>query len=593
MPKPAANTPKLPTKPTIDTRAMRTNKPADRRRRRRFACTVTGALAFLVLLPTTAQAEFWSVYESEQSNTKAAQRIVDRMSEEELVGQVLMLGYPDSVPDDEFVEWIRNAGIGGIKIFGWNGRDLLAMSEGIATMQSAAYNSRLRVPLLVATDQEGGWVRHVKGQTSRTPGNLALGASGLALDAYRNGRLIGSELMILGINMNFAPTVDIYVHPEADIVGPRAFSDDPLQTGFLASAFYRGQEEAGVISTAKHFPGHGNTDKDSHGTLPIINDDMSTIWERDLLPYRMLVPEGLPAVMIGHLGYPEILGEGTPSTLSPVFVEQVLRDRIEFDGVIITDDMIMYGARRTGESVSEACETALRVGNDIVLVSGPPELQREIYDYLVSVAESDADFRTKLEEAARRVLTVKYRYFGTKNPGDLLPESSSLIEKLEKNYDQSAILDLACRSVTVIREPRVPLKDDSDSDDVLLLGQYTAFFREGKRRYPNAQTYLFSYLSLPENERRDIAALARDAETIVLCLANEISLDVLTSLESYADRITVFSVLTPVYLRYAPWVKSAIATYATTEESFRAGFAVLAGDFQPEGRLPVPGLLGN
>ncbi len=539
-----------------------------------------------------AGADFWEIAESDLSNGAAARKIVSEMTVEELAGQVLMLGYQGSRPDDEFLSWMKENAVGGIKVFGWNGRDLIAMAEGIAFMQAELYESRSGIPLIVATDQEGGWVRHVKGETSITPGNLALGASGLAVDAYRNGVLIGTELRLLGINMNFAPTVDIYVHPEADVIGPRSFSGDPADAGFLASAFYRGQERVGVISTAKHFPGHGNTDEDSHGTLPRIYDDMRTIWERDLLPYRMLVPEGLPAIMTGHLGFPLILGEGIPSTLSPVFIDSILRGRMGFDGVVITDDMIMYGARRPGESVAEACRTALAVGNDIVLVSGPPSLQKQIHTHIVNSAVKDDDFLSGLRESVRRIVSLKLRYFRYGGIEDLLPDSTTLVEKLRENDTDPTIIDLAGRSVTVLADRDIPFSGAVD-ESILLLGQYTAFIREGKRRYPNAESYLFSYEDVSSRELDEIRRIATDAERIVLCLANYEALEVLQSLEDFANRITVFSVLTPVFLRDTPWADSVIATYSTSVESFRAGFAVLSGDFEPEGTLPIPRLLGG
>ena len=107
-------------------------------------------------------------------------------------------------------------------------------------MQDAAAKTNLKIPLFVATDQEGGWVRHVKGETSITPGNIAIGASGIALDAYRSALVIGTELRILGINMNFAPNVDLYINPDAHVVGPRAFSSDPVDTAFFSLAFFLG-----------------------------------------------------------------------------------------------------------------------------------------------------------------------------------------------------------------------------------------------------------------------------------------------------------------------------------------------------------------
>jgi len=213
-------------------------------------------LGFLLSIPALLchpTPDFWSDTPADTlSETLAA-----GMSDSELVGQLLLLGYMGTDPSPEFLEWIGTYGIGGIKIFGWNAESLYGLAAAISTMQRRSQTTRLKIPLLVATDQEGGWVRHVKAETSITPGNLALGASGIPEDSYRTGYYIGMELRHLGINMNFAPTVDVYISHKADVVGPRAFSSDPVLTSVLAVAYFRGMREAGIICTAKHLHRHG------------------------------------------------------------------------------------------------------------------------------------------------------------------------------------------------------------------------------------------------------------------------------------------------------------------------------------------------
>ncbi|MCK4517042.1 MAG: glycoside hydrolase family 3 protein, partial [Spirochaetaceae bacterium] len=245
------------------------------------------------------------------------------MPDEDIIGQTFMVGWVGQAPSPEVIEWIVERNLGGVKIFGWNGADLVALAGAIGTMQELAGNHRFSIPLLTATDQEGGWVRHIKGNddlsTTITPGNMAIGATDLPYDAYRSAYYIGLELRALGVNMNFAPTVDVYVNPDAHVIGPRAFSNDPVLTGLLGVAYFHGLEETRVISTAKHFPGHGNASGDSHGMLPVIEDSFDVLWERDLLPYRFLVSEGLPAVLSGHLSFPNVTGDGRPASLSPYF----------------------------------------------------------------------------------------------------------------------------------------------------------------------------------------------------------------------------------------------------------------------------------
>lgn len=519
---------------------------------------------------------FWTA-----SSDAAAE--IEAMTDEELVGQVLMLGYLGSEPTREFLGWIADWNIGGVKVFGWNTGNLQILSRGIGEMQRAALSKRSDIPLFIATDQEGGWVRHVKGDTSVTAGNLAIGASGLAYDAYQTGLLIGEELRILGINMNFAPTVDVYTNPQADVIGPRSFSADPLETAFLSVAYYRGLETAGVISTAKHFPGHGNADQDSHGTLPVIEDGYDTIWESDLLPYRFLIKEGLPAIMSGHLNFPRITGDGEPASLSPGILQDILRERLEFGGIVITDDMLMYGVRQGNRTVPEACEAALRAGNDMILVSRPPGIQIEVRDHLLEVISRDPDFKHIVQERVDRILRIKRRYLLAGGKDALFPDPEKAVQSLPNEEGKSYLLDLAFRSATLVKDDGIPV---DPSESVLLVGDYDEFISEGLERFAAAEGYSLDSRSNAEAMR--ILEAAEMFDRIIFCLSNESGLRVLSALEPIRDKLAVLSVLTPVYLRSVPWVSTAVAVYGTGIESFKAGISALAGDFHPTGRLPIP-----
>ncbi|HUZ17522.1 MAG TPA: glycoside hydrolase family 3 protein, partial [Spirochaetia bacterium] len=287
--------------------------------------------SFLAAAPAArADVNFYSRF----PDNVLADRLVASMSDEELLGQIFLLGYSGFTVTPELLAWIRDHGLGAVKIFGWNANNLSELTASISTMQRAAHGNRLQIPLIIATDQEGGWVRHIRGDTSITPGNMAIGATDLPEDAHRTGYYIGTELKALGINMDFAPTVDVYSNPHADVIGSRSFGSDPVRTGLLSVAFFRGLKQVGIISTAKHYPGHGAAGSDSHLTLPVIPASLNLLWDRDLVPYRFLIKEGIPAIMAGHLAYPQITGKVWPATLSRYFETQLLRERLGFQGLI-------------------------------------------------------------------------------------------------------------------------------------------------------------------------------------------------------------------------------------------------------------------
>jgi beta-N-acetylhexosaminidase len=507
--------------------------------------------------------------------------IVSAMSDEEALAQTFMLGWIGTAPSPLILDWIRQRRVGGVKVFGWNTDDTLALARSIGEMQNTALadsvDNGFHIPLLVATDQEGGWIRHVKGLTSETPGNMAIGASGRPADAYWSGYYIGRELAALGINMNFAPDVDVYTNRDSVIIGPRSFGADPTAVAVLATAFVKGQSAAGIIATAKHYPGHGDTRLDSHGILPRIDAPFETLWERELLPYRFLAQNGLPAVMSGHLAFPKTEAGDGAASLSPWFLGEVLRQRIGFDGVVITDDLMMIGALSGAGSLAQAAKQALMAGNDILMFSSTPLLNASVWTTLLTAMKNETTFQARVRDAAQRVLALKLRYLRGENAVLPVPDTERIKERVPDTEGAAFFLDLAARSVTLVKG-ELPLSPSS-AGRVLLVGEYGEFLRAGRRAYPNALTCRYKAMS---------SSLIRVSDTIIFCLADADGLPYLQSLRASGKRVIVFSVLSPVYLDAVSWVDGAIAVYSYASVSFTAGFSALLGHIPAEGRLPFP-----
>lgn len=548
---------------------------------------LTAILIFFSLtfsLTWADQVNFWSDLPPDE----LADSLIRQMTPEQLLGQVMMLGYwGDDEPSPEIMDWISEKHIGGVKVFGWNARNLKNLAGQIRTMQREAAKDPLQIPLFVATDQEGGWVRHVKGETSITPGNLAIGAAGLKADAYYSGYYIAQELHALGINMNFAPTVDIYTSPEANVIGPRAFSADPVRTAELGVAFYHGMEKAGVIATAKHFPGHGAASEDSHGTLPAIDVTFDELWEREMIPYRFLIRENIPAIMSGHLSFPNIIDPDEPTSTSPFFLTEVLRNRMGFEGVVVTDDLRMHGARQNQTS-AESALLALKAGNDIILSSPPHSVHQEALDLMTLTWNEDPEFQERIRQAVKRILLIKIRYLKGDNPVPLYPDPETVLDHMNTEENRNFTSNLAARSVTLIHEGVFPPRGNPK---ILLAGPYRLFLEEGERRFPDADQYYFSYspgYAKLREQKQILVEKAKDYDLIIFCLANYKGYEMLRELEDSGKQVIVLSVLTPVYLLNTPWVDGAVAVYGTGFESFRSGFAALSGDFFPEGVLDIP-----
>ncbi|MDC7238995.1 MAG: glycoside hydrolase family 3 protein [Spirochaetales bacterium] len=523
---------------------------------------------------------------SDLPDDELAHALVEDMTDEELVGQILMFGYQGATPSADTMAWITGKNVGSIKIFGWNANDLSVMADTIGKMQDGALASRHQIPLIIATDQEGGWVRHVRGESSITPGNLALGASGIPYDSYMTGYYIAQELHRLGINMNFAPTVDVFLNPLAEVIGPRAFSQDPVQTGVLGTAFYKGMEEMAVITTAKHYPGHGNADEDSHGTLPVIPSDLAFLKSHDLVPYKMMIQEGLPTIMVGHLAFPEITGNLKPSSLCPIFLKEILRDELGFEGLVITDDLVMSGARYENLSLPEICEEAVRAGSDLLLVSRSQSTHERIWDHLIKTINTDEDFREDVKIAAERVLFTKLDYLKRDGHVPFHPDPEGISRDIPSDEAKEFFFAQAVRSATTIKQNAFPLPAGST---VLAAGLYadfrnagSSFFEGSTIRIPNSFDSLEKW-QIIDSLKEQAAAY----DYVVFGLSRKQDLRILSELEELEDKLIVISSLSPIYLNDIPWVKDAIAVYGTGLESYQAGMAAIRGDYVPGGRLPI------
>jgi beta-N-acetylhexosaminidase len=516
--------------------------------------------------------------------SELAAAIENAMTDEQALAQVFMLGWVGEEPSPLIMDWIRQRNIGGVKIFGWNTSDTRKLAETVGALQGASLNGAFNIPLLVATDQEGGWIRHIKGNTSETPGNMAIGASGYPRDAYLSGYYIGKELALLGVNMNFAPTVDLFTNRDSMLIGPRAFGSDPVRAGILGAAFVKGQLAAGVIPTAKHYPGHGDTDLDSHGTLPKIEISFNTLWERELVPYRMLSAEGLPAVMSGHLAFPLTQSGTAPASLSSWFLRDVLRDRIGFKGVVITDDLMMVGATSFTGSLARTAKQALIAGNDIIMFSSTPLLYDPVWTYLINSMREEKDFRQYVRASACRILELKLTYMRGNSKVPYIPDLKKIEKGLNDPEGTAYFLNLAARSVTIVK----PVPSDSvfpitkeNAGRVLLAGRFPEFISYGRAAFPNAAVFRSA-----SAEPDDIVYYARNADTIIFCLSDSYDLRLLRNLQQLNKKVIVLSVLNPVFLESVQWVTGAVAVYSYAPESFAAGFSAITGKIPAQGVLP-------
>lgn len=527
--------------------------------------------------------DFWSDYPSDV----LARAIVERMTDSELYSQILMFGWAGAEPSELLYQWV-DRGLGSVKVFGWNTDDIYLVAKSISSLQKRSSNNRFNIPLFVATDQEGGWVRHVKGDTLITPGNMAIGASGYPYDSWYSAYYISKEIKALGINLNFAPTVDLYTNHDSQIIGSRSFGEDPEKSGILGAAFSAGSIAAGVIPTVKHFPGHGDTSVDSHGKLPVIDIDYETFKNRELIPFLYLIKEGVPAVMSGHLSFPNIDKSGAPASLSKYFLTDILRNQLNYDGLIITDDMMMVGATAYAGSLSNAFKMAIAAGNDIILSSTTARLNESLWYKNLDLMATDSSFKEAIKQSAYRVIKTKLDYFKGGNAAPLYPNPDTIDQFVPDKEGEKFFLEQACRSISVYKGESVPLKL-AENERVLFVGSLFSFFGESKKRYPNGGEFRFSHETGP-NETQwvidNLPGVAKNFDTIVICVSSDRHEKIANSLKALNKKVIVLSLVHPSTIKSLSWVDTILMGYSASEYTLKALLGVLSGEFEPIGTVP-------
>ena len=534
--------------------------------------------------------DFWTDLPDE----KLAAELTERMSDEELLAQILMFGWAGAEPSDLLNSWVTQRGLGSVKVFGWNTDNIQKVAKSVRQLQQEAAERPFKIPLFVATDQEGGWIRHVKGETSDTPGNMAIGASGYPIDAYYSGFYINREIRALGINMNFAPTVDLYSNLDSSVIGPRSFGSGAVNAGILGEAFAKGSIDAGVIPTAKHFPGHGDTSLDSHGRLPQIEIDEKTLNNRELIPFKYLIKANIPAIMSGHLSFPQIESDGTPASLSKLMLTDILRGQLNYQGLIITDDMMMNGATLFAGSFAKAVTMAIEAGNDIIISSTTANLYDNLWVNNINRMENNVEFKARVQDAAYRVILAKLKYFKSENHAPLYPDENTIYEHIPDKEGQKFFLDQACRSISVYKKgsafPFVP----QAGEKVLVAGPFLSLYNEARRCYPEISTFHFSYELRRDESNFDewnaarLTQVADGYDTILIVVYDKHTANIAKRLRYMDKKVIILSIMSPVHiLKDFEWADTILCGYSYSNYSFAALLSALKCEFVPQVKIPL------
>lgn len=521
-------------------------------------------------------------------NQKAMTHWVDSVfktltTEEQLAQLIMPIVYPSQDTQDIKREEQR------FSKFKWGG---ILYQKGLMAHQ-LIMNKRLQqansIPLLIALDGEWGLYMRLK-DAPRFPRNLGLGLAGDAQMLYEYGREIARECRLMGIHVNFAPTVDVNINPLNPVIGSRSFGSTPSVVSQLSEAYALGLEDGGVLSVAKHFPGHGDTSEDSHKTLPIVQATRKRLELVELPPFKHYINSGLGGIMTAHLRVPALENRSIPSSLSPNVCTDLLKKDLGFQGLIFTDGLEMEGVQT--QSLGDIGVAALLAGNDILLGPASPEAQ---LNNLV-LAYWDGRLPAKLiEEKVRKVLAYKYRLIISERPSTATAET---INKLiwtssAKNLQQKLWMNSL---YTIYKVPEAQALLNSNKIQRIAVLDY------GKSGFVVTQTpitgnngQIINFLDLPSLQQsyKDYDLIVINSYTTqrlpetIMAIANK--------------RPTILNLYTtPFKFKGADWIRSFLLVQLTMEataEARRATLGKLLGgtifndDFSPNSTTATSGEL--
>ncbi|MFG2137241.1 glycoside hydrolase family 3 protein [Streptomyces sp. NPDC048650] len=542
-------------------------------------------------------------------------RLISRMSPEEKVGQLFVMrvyGHSATDPDPADVaanqkeigvanaaELIAEYHVGGIIYFGWahNTREPHQIADLSNGIQRAGAAQRVPVPLLISTDQEHGIVARIGAPATLFPGAMALGAAGSRDDARTAARIAGQELYAMGIRQDYAPDADVNVNAANPVIGMRSFGADPQAVAQMVAAEVQGYQGAGVAACAKHFPGHGDTDTDSHVGLPYIHHTAEQWEQLDAPPFRAAIAAGIDSIMTAHIVVPAFDAGEDPATLSRPILTGILRERLGYEGVVVTDSLGMEGVRvKYGDA--RAPVLALKAGVDQLL--NPPDISVAHAAVLKALREgelAERDINNKL----LRILLLKDRRglftdpYTTHQAVDRVVGVRRHLETADRIADRTTTLlrnDGGVLPLSRRRERTVLVVGVDAAAPTGTGGPPTTVLANALGELGFTATALSTGLTPTQTLIDQAVTALRERDAVVVATYN-VTADspqrqLVTALLDTGKPVVQLAVRNPYDLAHLEGVKAGLASYSWTDVELRAAARVIAGRRKPAGHLPVP-----
>lgn len=340
-----------------------------------------------------------------QQEQQAIKEVISSMSLDEKIGQMILAGISGTTVDTNTRNLVNQYHVGGI-IFYKNNFETANQTIQLVNQIKAENSSNL--PLFLSVDQEGGRVTRLPGGLINFPPNKRIGEVNNPTFSYKIGTLLGRELREFGLNLDFAPVLDINSNPNNPVIGDRSFGNNPEIVSKLGIQTMKGIQSQNVIPTIKHFPGHGDTSVDSHLELPIVNKSLKELEKLELIPFKQAINHGADVVMVAHILLPK-LDKNNPASMSKVMITNILRKQLGFEGVIITDDMTME-AITDHFAIDESAVESVKSGSDIILVEHDYKHVVKIISALKNAVQKGEISGQRIDESVERIIKLKRKY---------------------------------------------------------------------------------------------------------------------------------------------------------------------------------------
>lgn len=514
-------------------------------------------------------------------------KIIASMTLEEKVAQLLIIGFGGTETTPHIEQWVRDRGVGGVALFS---RNIVNFEQTARFTRQLHGLTKGKIPLFVSLDQEGGNVVRVKDGALILPGNMALGATRSTTLAYVAGQALAVDLRRLGFNMNLAPVLDVNSNPKNPVIGIRSYGEKPELVASLGSWYVRGQQEMGVVAVAKHFPGHGDTHSDSHFSMPAIDADLERLEKIELEPFRQAMKAGLDAVMTAHIALPKIAEEpNLPATLSTFILTTILREKLGFDGIVVTDGLEMQGIVERYGSGRAAVE-ALKAGADMPMILWTTKKKEEVFDSILASVRSGELTEKRIDQSVRRILKVKAKRGMFRR--EIASMETILAEGNDNVLHDQVATRIAREAVTLVRNhgDTFPLRRVRYRK-VVVVAPPGAFARTlAKESFVEVVTtpYIPSRARRASDAHRAVTA-ARDADLVIFAVVNRYHVDIARRVSRELPSLpkAMVSFASPYYLNSLSDLDAYACTYSYLDKPQAAAAEAILGRAPMTGRLPI------